>query len=178
MIVSRSTTKWTTPLLSTSTWISSATELISGNSLGPSSIVFADLTFSAFFNDQSYTSPKVPTLYTALSSGSFVNNADIYGSATNSFVLQKGEVVEIIVNSGDPGKHPFHLHGHDFQTVVRSAGNAGAYVGNESFPTIPMRRDVFLVEPKGNIVLRFKANNPDESPCHLFLPPVIQSDPS
>jgi len=116
--------------------------------------------FSAFFNDQTYVSPVVPTLYTVLTSGDAANNVTIYGSNTNSFVLQKDEVVELVVNSEDPGKHPFHLHGHAFQAVWRSEDGAGAYANNVSLAPVPMRRDTFMVNPNGNIVLRFKANNP------------------
>lgn len=114
----------------------------------------------AFFNDVTYVEPKVPTLYTVLSSGDNATNPVIYGSNTNSFVLDKDEVVEIILNNNDPGKHPFHLHGHAFQAVVRSEEEAGNYVANETFPATPMRRDTILVRPNGNIVLRFKADNP------------------
>ncbi|KAL8760372.1 MAG: hypothetical protein Q9184_003378 [Pyrenodesmia sp. 2 TL-2023] len=114
----------------------------------------------AFFNDLTYVRPKVPTLYSALTSGTEASNPAIYGANTIPFVLQKNEVVEIVLNSMDPGKHPFHLHGHAFQTVVRSQEEAGVYVGNETFPEFPMRRDTVLVRPNGNIVLRFQADNP------------------
>lgn len=116
--------------------------------------------FSAFFNDVTYVEPKVPTLYTVLSTGNNATDPRIYGGNTNSFILEKDEVVEIILNNNDPGKHPFHLHGHAFQAVVRSEEEAGAYVSNETFPQTPMRRDTILVRPNGNIVLRFKADNP------------------
>lgn len=115
---------------------------------------------SAFFNDVTYVEPKVPTLYTVLSTGNNATDSRIYGSNTNSFILAKDEVVEIILNNNDPGKHPFHLHGHAFQAIVRSEEEAGAYVANETFPQTPMRRDTILVRPNGNIVLRFKADNP------------------
>jgi iron transport multicopper oxidase len=57
-------------------------------------------------------------------------------------------------------KHPFHLHGHAFQVVYRSEEEAGAYLGNETFAPLPMRRDTVLVKPNGNMVLRFRADNP------------------
>ncbi|KAI4122979.1 MAG: hypothetical protein LQ338_005513 [Usnochroma carphineum] len=114
----------------------------------------------AFFNDNTYVRPKVPTLYSALTSGNLATKAEIYGRNTNAFVLEKNQIVEIVLNNMDPGKHPFHLHGHAFQAVVRSAEEAGVYVRNETFPDIPMRRDTFMVHPNGNIVLRFKADNP------------------
>ncbi|ORX94999.1 iron transport multicopper oxidase FET3 precursor [Clohesyomyces aquaticus] len=114
----------------------------------------------AFFNDVTYVRPKVPTLYTVLSSGDQATNPAIYGSNTNQIVLKANETVEIILNNDDPGKHPFHLHGHEFQVVSRSEEEAGAYVASDAMPPTPMRRDTILVRPNGNVVLRFKASNP------------------
>jgi iron transport multicopper oxidase len=81
----------------------------------------------AFFNDITYVAPKVPTLYTVLSTGANATNPIIYGQNTNAFVLAQNQVVEIILNNDDPGKHPFHLHGHAFQVVARSEEEAGAF---------------------------------------------------
>ncbi|KAL9135531.1 MAG: hypothetical protein Q9175_003285 [Cornicularia normoerica] len=107
----------------------------------------------AFFNDITYVRPKVPTLYTALSAGDLANNATIYGVNTNPHILQHNNIIEIILNNNDTGKHPFHLHGHAFQAAARSNGHAGEFVGNETFAAVPMRRDTFMVRPMGNIVL-------------------------
>ena len=119
---------------------------------------------SAFFNDITYTTPVVPTLYSALTTGEKATDPTVYGDYTNSFVLNKGEIVEIILNNNDPGKHPFHLHGHNFQAVWRAEPNSGFYrPKNETrFPEKPMRRDVFMVRPNGNFVIRFRADNPGE----------------
>lgn len=123
----------------------------------------------AFFNDITYVPPKVPTLYTVMSSGSLATNAAIYGSNTNTFVLQHNEVVEIVVNNMDPGLHPFHLHGHTFQVISRSEGtddddNPQVYNSLDSlhtkFPARPMMRDTVMVNTNGFVVLRFKADNP------------------
>ncbi|RMZ85754.1 hypothetical protein DV737_g470, partial [Chaetothyriales sp. CBS 132003] len=115
----------------------------------------------AFFNNITYVKPVVPTLYTVLSSGDMVTNAAIYGEHTNTFLLSHLEVVQIVVNNHDPGKHPFHLHGHAFQSVYRSPENANDYnAQNTTLIQTPMRRDVLLVRPQGHIVLRFRANNP------------------
>ena len=122
----------------------------------------------AFFNNITYVPPKVPTLYTALTTGETALNPYIYGPNTNAFVLKKNDVIEIVLNNNDTGKHPFHLHGHNFQAIARSNDNEGNYVGNETFPAIPMRRDTFMVRPQGNFVIRFRADNPDMS---LSLPP-------
>lgn len=115
---------------------------------------------SAFFNDNTYVSQKVPSLFTAISTGATATNPKIYGNV-NAFILKKNQVVEIVLNSDDPGKHPFHLHGHAFQAVIRSEEEAGHYANNGTFPEVPMRRDTFMVRPNGHIVLRFRADNPD-----------------
>ena len=118
----------------------------------------------AFFNNITYVAPKVPTLYTALSAGELAMNSQVYGEFTHPFVLQKDEVVQIVLNNQDDGRHPFHLHGHNFQALYRSPEEAGAFgdsdVTEDDFPDVPMRRDTFLVWPNGNIVMRFKADNP------------------
>ncbi|PNH50511.1 hypothetical protein VD0003_g6680 [Verticillium dahliae] len=118
----------------------------------------------AFFNNITYAHPKVPTLYTALTSGDLATNPQVYGEYTHSFVLEKDEIVQIVLNNLDPGRHPFHLHGHAFQALHRSVEEAGtfedAHLTEDDFPKVPMRRDTLVVWPNGNIVLRFKADNP------------------
>ncbi|GEQ71087.1 hypothetical protein JCM33374_g4768 [Metschnikowia sp. JCM 33374] len=123
----------------------------------------------AFFNGISYTPPKVPTLYSVLSSGEYATNQAIYGSNTNTFVLQDDEIVEIVINNMDPGLHPFHLHGHTFQLISRSDGTDDddtPQIYNSSdpdqtnFPKHPLVRDTVMVNSNGFAVLRFKANNP------------------
>ncbi|KAH6618464.1 Cupredoxin [Boeremia exigua] len=116
----------------------------------------------AFFNDVTYAEPRVPALYTVMSSGEHANNPLIYGSHTNSFVLNANETVEIILNNNDDGKHPFHLHGHAFQVIQRSAEDSGNYSPSTApkSPSAPLRRDTVLVQPNGHAVLRFRSDNP------------------
>ena len=59
-------------------------------------------------------------------------------------------------------RHPFHLHGHAFQVVVRSDDDTGFYDANNvtSMPSTPMRRDTIIVRPNGHTVLRFRSDNP------------------
>lgn len=109
----------------------------------------------------------MPTLYTALNAGELAANPRVYGEYTHPFVLEKDEIVDVVVNNLDSGRHPFHLHGHTFQAVWRSEEEAGTFadlnVTSESFPAIPMRRDTIVLFPEGNVVLRFKADNPGMS---------------
>lgn len=119
---------------------------------------------SAFFNNITYTRPKVPTLYTALTAGELATNPAVYSEYSHPFVLERGEVVDIIVNNLDSGKHPFHLHGHHFQSIWRSEDGAGTFqdsnTTSDSFARVPMRRDTIVLHPEGNVVLRFRADNP------------------
>lgn len=105
-------------------------------------------------------------MYTAINAGNLSTNPAVYGVDTNPFVLPHNEIVEVVINNNDPGKHPFHLHGHNFQVVYRSEDDEGNYnetaVSADSLPKVPMRRDTVLVRPNGNMVLRFRADNPDK----------------
>ena len=89
----------------------------------------------------------------------------VYGDYTNSYVLEKGDVVEIVLNNDDAGKHPFHLHGHNFQAVYRGPEDDGHYnpANMTDFPAMPMRRDTLMVRPNGNFVIRFVADNPGKT---------------
>lgn len=72
-----------------------------------------------------------------------------------------------------PG-HPFHYHGHNFQLVSRSPSYGEDFYSlkdnanplpfdpsnHTAFPEYPMRRDVVVLPPMGNLVIRFVANNP------------------
>ncbi|KAK7221715.1 hypothetical protein V2G26_009718 [Clonostachys chloroleuca] len=118
----------------------------------------------AWFNNITYKAPKVPSLYTALSAGEDATNPAVYGTWTNSFVLEKGEIVQLVVNNLDTGRHPFHLHGHAFQSIHRSDEDGGLWedspVAEADLPKTPMRRDTLVIYPSGNVVLRFRADNP------------------
>lgn len=110
-----------------------------------------------------------------LSAGELATNPQVYGTYTHPFVLEKDQIVEIIVDNLDTGKHPFHLHGHAFQAVWRSEEDAGTFadsnVTSADFSPVPMRRDTLVLYPTGNIVLRFKANNPGKpnQPSFFYL---------
>lgn len=117
----------------------------------------------AFFNNITYVHGLVPVIGTALSAGEFATNSYVYGN-TNAFVLEKDEIVDIVLNNHDTGKHPFHLHGHVFQLISRGPTYdvETDYDPNNhtAFPEIPMKRDVVYVRGSSNMVLRFKADNP------------------
>lgn len=123
----------------------------------------------AFFNNITYTAPKVPALYTVKSAGDLADDPIIYGTNTHSFILEHNEVIQITLNNQDSGSHPFHLHGHTFQVVYRSpaydddditAFDWSNKTLTDSFPSVPARRDTLVAHPNGNFVIRFRSDNP------------------
>lgn len=112
----------------------------------------------------------MPVLYSALTTGSAASNATIYGTDTHAYVLEKDDIVDIVLNNDDTGKHPFHLHGHNFQVLWRSGDYEGHFnKDNVTFASVPVRRDTLIVSPMGNFVVRFKADNPGTPPFHTSL---------
>jgi len=54
---------------------------------------------SAFFNNITYVSQKVPTLYTVMSTGEDAVNPAVYGEFAHPFVLGHQQTIEIVVNN-------------------------------------------------------------------------------
>ncbi|CAK7265115.1 ferroxidase fet3 [Sporothrix epigloea] len=137
----------------------------------------------AMLNNITYTAPKVPALYTAISSGDMRTNQVIYGEYTNPIVLKHNDVVEFVLNNADSGTHPFHLHGHNFQVIQREpplGPDFNDYLNNNliigydpnnhtDFPKIPARRDVIVLPPQGFVVVRFVADNPGVWAFHCHI---------
>jgi iron transport multicopper oxidase len=106
----------------------------------------------------SYISPKVPTLFTALTTGVDASSPIVYGTGVNPYVIKVGKVVQIVVENHDDIEHPMHLHGYEFQVVARGSGS---WNGDETkVRHIPMKRDTVTTPASGYLVIRFKANNP------------------
>ncbi|KAF2015125.1 multicopper oxidase [Aaosphaeria arxii CBS 175.79] len=129
----------------------------------------------AFFDNISYTHPKVPTLFTVMSAAEDqVSNAEIYGEFTHPIVLEHNQVVQIVLNNADTGSHPFHLHGHAFQVIDRYPPQGEHFYeladvaepvefdpnNHTAFPEYPIRRDTLVIPPQGYLVIRFVADNP------------------
>ncbi|KAJ5732354.1 Multicopper oxidase type 2 [Penicillium malachiteum] len=100
-----------------------------------------------------------------------------------SVVLEKDEVVKVILSNQDKGSHPFHLHGHNFQMLDRYPGYGANFFdydagttfatfdenNHTAFPTYPARRDTFILPPDGFYVIRFKADNPGVCIFHCHI---------
>jgi len=113
-------------------------------------------------NDITYLPPRVPSLYTALSVGNYSTNPLVYGVNTNPFVLQYGEIIELVINNRHENLHPMHLHGHQFQVLERSYPDTGEWPGTYSanVSATPIRRDTVMLNKNGYSVWRFRADNP------------------
>jgi iron transport multicopper oxidase len=107
-----------------------------------------------------YISQRVPTLHSVASTGAANTNPAIYGQV-NPFVINEGDVVQIVVNNLDAASHPFHLHGHHFQVLDRPRSGTGNWPARDvNYAATPPMRDTIAVMPQSFTVLRFKANNP------------------
>ncbi|CCH43376.1 Iron transport multicopper oxidase FET3 [Wickerhamomyces ciferrii] len=112
-------------------------------------------------NSKPFFPPQVPTLMTIMSSSPHdVLKNQIYGNLTNSYIFQKGDVVEVIVKSEDHMRHPFHLHGHNFQVLTRGSHQHYDKSKDYKFSETPMIRDTVNVPGSGFVILRFIADNP------------------
>lgn len=124
--------------------------------------VLSDGTNHAMFNSIAWRPPIVPSIFTAMSMGDNANNSAVYGPQTHAYVLQHGDMVELVVNNNDKGDHPFHLHGHQFQIVYKNDTSAFDQSLSSSFDTLsnPVRRDTVTIAGGGSAVLRWRADNP------------------
>lgn len=61
--------------------------------------------------DQPWTEPKVPTLYTALSTGDAAFDPATYGPGVDPHIISNGDIVQVIFENPQQHPHPMHLHG-------------------------------------------------------------------
>lgn len=113
-------------------------------------------------NNKTYIPQDVPTLYTANTIGrNFSSNPEVYGQV-NPFIVKYGDVVEIVINNHHNNLHPWHMHGHQFQVLQRTAVDGGYFTGHyfANVSQTPIRRDTIMVQNHGHVVIRFRADNP------------------
>jgi len=102
---------------------------------------------------------KVPTLYSASTLGDDNDNPAVYGQI-HPFIVNEGEVIQLVVNNLDAAIHPFHLHGHQFQLLDRPRSDTGSWQGHGTGRgTPPGRKDVVAVNANSHAILRFKINH-------------------
>ncbi|KAK4701689.1 iron transport multicopper oxidase, partial [Phenoliferia sp. Uapishka_3] len=142
-------------------------------SLGVYFDTFDDGINRAAFNNITFQLPSTPSLFTELSMGNASNTPRIYGEQTHAYVLQKNEVIDLMIINWDANSHPFHLHGHKYQ-IVRVAQDVSSNDTTLNPPHTegaanPMRRDTVVVPAGGAYNVRFVADNPGTwiFHCHI-----------
>ncbi|KAJ2784987.1 ferroxidase fet3 [Coemansia javaensis] len=119
-------------------------------------------------NNITYAPPNVPTLYTALTTGSDALDPRIYGPQTHAVVLGHNQAIELFINNPTALPHPLHLHGHTFQVleygpVATTVVQVPAEFRNATVRRArhaPPRRDTVVVPEYNYVKLRFRADNP------------------
>ncbi|PFH50518.1 multicopper oxidase [Amanita thiersii Skay4041] len=125
-----------------------------------------DGTNRAMFNQITYNQPLVPAILSEITLGSNATVAEAYGPL--SYVLDHNEVVDIVIRNADPGKHPFHLHGHKVMIVARSDNYKDSIVVQEGQAN-PMRRDTIQIPSEHAVTLRVVADNPGVWMLHCHI---------
>lgn len=113
----------------------------------------------ACLNGKPYVEQDVPTLYSVATTGDSNTDPIIYGQI-NPEIVEKGTIVELVVNNLDVALHPFHLHGHQFQVIERPASGAGTWPGTTTPAANPAFKDTITVNGNSYVVIRFEADNP------------------
>ncbi|KAI8324574.1 hypothetical protein GQ54DRAFT_331640 [Martensiomyces pterosporus] len=122
-------------------------------------------------NSISYDAPLVPSIFSAMTTGSMAKNPLIYGPQTNAHVLEHMEVVEVLLWGSLDIPHPMHLHGHNFQIIEHGFTNDTTGASRKRFKPgcAPPRRDTVMVTFGEYTIIRFRADNPGvwHFHCHI-----------
>ncbi|KAJ2157884.1 ferroxidase fet3 [Coemansia sp. RSA 552] len=121
--------------------------------------VFNDQAFHHSFNNRTYVSPRAPTALTALTLGEDAMDAAVYGHQTSTHVLKYMDVVEVLVNNHDYYSHPFHLHGHVFQSIETGSIRHNDRSSKMSLNN-PVKRDTVVIHGGHYAILHFRVDNP------------------
>eukprot|EP01090_Pellita_catalonica_P000367 TRINITY_DN10256_c0_g1_i2.p1 TRINITY_DN10256_c0_g1~~TRINITY_DN10256_c0_g1_i2.p1 ORF type:complete len:397 (+),score=44.88 TRINITY_DN10256_c0_g1_i2:1104-2294(+) len=75
--------------------------------------------------------------------------------------IARGTLVQLELYSGNNGKHPFHLHGQDFEVKYFGAVDSGKYdPAIHILNSNPPLRDTVMLNKNASVVLWFVAENP------------------
>lgn len=114
-----------------------------------------------------YNAPTLPLLQSGQTVSALPKDSNVldFGSAKS---------VQLIINNFSPIAHPMHLHGYDM-FVLAAGGSTPA--SNSQIPwdgsiinaQNPMRRDTYLLEPNGYMVVQINSVNPGVWPLHCHI---------
>jgi len=90
---------------------------------------------------------------------------------SNVYVIEDGEVIDLVIYNDNPMEHPIHMHGHDFWVLAMGNSGDGNFDPNRDPLNTknPILRDTVTANPTSYVVLRFVANNPGAwfFHCHI-----------
>ena len=94
---------------------------------------------------------------------------------SNTFDFGSAQSIRLLINNHSPVAHPMHLHGYDM-SVLSVGGSPPSptspqvtWDGTITSPTNPLRRDTFLLQPNGYMVVQFESKNPGVWPFHCHI---------
>jgi iron transport multicopper oxidase len=111
------------------------------------------------FNNHTFTHPVTQTILAAV----ITSNADAYSPTT--IQLNKGDIIDLVINNQNPVTHPMHLHGHHSWIIgvglTNDGYSNGTVLANSIYNTTnPMFRDTISVNALSYLIFRFQADNP------------------
>ncbi|RYP26229.1 hypothetical protein DL768_011794 [Monosporascus sp. mg162] len=117
-----------------------------------------------FSNNISYTSLKVPTLYMALSAGDLATDPPSTARLPMPWCSRRTTSCRLSSTTSTRGVNPSTCTGTTSRRFTGPEGKAGTFAefgaAEADLPAVPMRRDTTVLEPEGNAVLHFRADNP------------------
>ncbi|BGP42823.1 ferroxidase fet3 [Rhodotorula kratochvilovae] len=148
----------------------------------PTTSLELDVWFDAFdngvnrasmLNNITWVPPKTPSLMTMLSMGNDSLNPVVYGPQTAQHLLNRGDVMDLMIINFDANAHPFHMHGTTFQ-VTRVAMDVTSDDPELNPPHTlgaanPMRRDTVIVPAGGAVNIAWQAYNPGAWVFHCHI---------
>jgi len=116
-----------------------------------------------------YSNPILPLLQSGLSPTTLPSSMNIIDFSTSPSI-------RLIINNLTPIPHPMHLHGYDM-TILAAGGTLPITSAQQVYwdgstiinPSNPMRRDTFMLQPNGYMVVQIDAKNPGVWPLHCHI---------
>ncbi|KAJ1850104.1 ferroxidase fet3 [Coemansia sp. RSA 2611] len=128
-----------------------------------------------------YIEPQVPTLFTAMTTGSLAMDPRVYGPQAQAFVIPHMQNVEITIKNIEGLPHAMHLHHHAFYIAERGPVDPAEIEiapGTNFTPAdlprttrrrstgVPMRRDTITVPAFEYVKLRIRGDLPSTAFLH------------
>ncbi|KAK5947286.1 hypothetical protein PMZ80_001436 [Knufia obscura] len=99
----------------------------------------------------------------------------------NTIDFGSAQSIRLVINNLSPVAHPMHLHGYDMFVLSAGGGSTptttnstttqsqATWTGTTTNPTNPLRRDTYLLQPNGYMVVQINSDNPGVWPFHCHI---------